>query len=39
MLGKRILYWLDEQGRLHARTEGTTTRGPHAEDWVWQKER
>ena len=36
---QRILYWTDEQGRLHARTEGTTAKGPRAEDWVWQKER
>ena len=36
---QRILYWADEQGRLHARTEGTTAKGPRAEDWVWTKER
>ena len=36
---QRILYWLDEQGRLHARTEGTTSKGPRNEDWVWSKER
>jgi len=35
---QRILYWLDEQGRLHARTEGTTAKGPRNEDWVWTKE-
>lgn len=36
---QRILYWIDEQGRLHARTEGKTANGPRNEDWVWERER
>lgn len=36
---QRILYWIDEQGRLHARTEGTTAKGPRTEDWVWSRVR
>ena len=36
---QRILYWVDEKGLLHARTEGTTAKGPRNEDWVWSKER
>ena len=27
------------QGRLLARTEGTTAKGPRNEDWVWQREK
>jgi hypothetical protein len=34
---QRILYWIDEQGRLHARTEGRTAKGPRTEDWVWSR--
>jgi hypothetical protein len=36
---QRILYWLDDQGRLHARTEGKTAKGSLHEDWVWTREK
>ena len=34
---KRILYWLDENGRLHARTEGVMDGKEVAEQWAWTK--
>lgn len=34
---QRVLYWLDEGGRLHARIEGTLRGEAASEDWVWVK--
>jgi hypothetical protein len=31
---KRILYWLDEAGALHARVEGDAAM---AEEWTWTR--
>jgi hypothetical protein len=33
---QRILYWLDDAGRLHARIEGTLRGQPASENWVWR---
>jgi Domain of unknown function (DUF6265) len=33
----RILYWLDQDGALHARIEGTQGGKPAAEEWSWQR--
>jgi hypothetical protein len=34
---QRILYWLDEQGRLHARIEGPRGGKTVSSEWVWTK--
>ncbi len=34
---QRILYWLGEDGRLHARIEGTLRGKAESEDWVWSR--
>ena len=34
---QRILYWLDESGRLHARIEGPMNGAEVAEEWVWSR--
>lgn len=34
---RRILYWLDADGALHARIEGPTEAGTAAEEWVWRR--
>jgi|CXWL01.1.fsa_nt_gi hypothetical protein len=34
---QRILYWLDEQGRLHARIEGPPDEAEQAMEWVWTR--
>jgi hypothetical protein len=34
---KRILYWLDQSGALHARIEGPLKGKEVAEEWVWRK--
>jgi hypothetical protein len=34
----RILYWLGEDGRLHARVEGMLQGQPASEDWTWSRE-
>lgn len=34
---KRILYWLDAKGALHARIEGTLQGKAEQEEWVWSK--
>jgi hypothetical protein len=34
---KRILYWIDEAGALHARVEGDG--GAGAEEWTWRRAR
>jgi hypothetical protein len=36
---QRILYWLDAQGALHARIEGTMQGKAMQEEWVWTKSR
>jgi hypothetical protein len=33
---KRIHYWLDEQGRLHARVEGNMGDKEASEEWCWE---
>lgn len=32
---QRILYWLDDAGRLHARIEGPLQGKESAEEWIW----
>jgi hypothetical protein len=34
---QRILYWLDDRGRLHARIEGTLEGKEQSEDWTWTR--
>src|SRR5262249_35697484 len=34
---QRILYWLGDDGRLHARVEGAPTATERAEEWAWEK--
>lgn len=34
---QRVLYWLDDQGRLHARIEGSQGEKQAFEEWVWKK--
>lgn len=34
---RRILYWLDEKGALHARIEGPQGGKTVGEEWVWTK--
>lgn len=34
---QRILYWLDGEGRLHARIEGPMDGKPVSEEWVWTR--
>lgn len=34
---QRILYWLDGEGRLHARIEGPAGSGESAMEWVWSR--
>jgi hypothetical protein len=34
---QRILYWLDPDGRLHARIEGTRGGRTLSEEWDWAK--
>jgi len=36
---QRILYWLDPQGALHARIEGSQDGKTVSEEWVWTKAR
>jgi hypothetical protein len=33
----RILYWLTEDGSLHARTEGPDPKDPKPEEWTWTR--
>jgi hypothetical protein len=35
----RILYWLSEDGLLHARIEGTLKGKPASEEWSWRRAR
>ncbi len=32
---QRILYWLDDAGRLHARIEGPLNSAEAAQEWIW----
>ena len=34
----RILYWLGEDGKLHARIEGTLGGQPASEEWTWSRQ-
>lgn len=34
---QRILYWLDPEGRLHARIEGPPNEAEQAMEWVWTR--
>ena len=34
----RILYWLGEDGKLHARIEGTLHGQPASEEWAWSRQ-
>jgi hypothetical protein len=36
---QRILYWLDEEGALHARVEGPQGGRTVSEEWTWTKAR
>ena len=34
----QILYWLGEDGKLHARIEGTLHGQPASEEWAWSRQ-
>jgi hypothetical protein len=34
---QRVLYWIDEKGRLNARIEGTIGGKLESEEWVWSR--
>ena len=34
---QRILYWLDDKGSMHARTEGTLKGKLESEEWTWER--
>ena len=34
---QRVLYWLADDGRLHARIEGTMNGRPESQNWVWTR--
>jgi hypothetical protein len=34
---RRIIYWLTDDGALHAKIEGTLNGQPAAEEWAWKK--
>ncbi len=34
---QRVLYWLEADGRLHARIEGTLRGRAQSEDWIWAR--
>ena len=34
---QRVIYWLEKDGRLHARIEGTIAGKAESEDWVWSR--
>jgi hypothetical protein len=36
---QRIIYWLDDQGRLHARIEGEIGGKPRQSEWTWTAQR
>lgn len=33
----RIIYWMTDDGSLHAKIEGTLSGKPAAEEWSWQR--
>ncbi|MBA2524296.1 MAG: hypothetical protein H0V18_00740 [Pyrinomonadaceae bacterium] len=35
---QRVIYWLSDDGALHARIEGTMNGKPAAEEWTWRRE-
>ena len=34
---QRVIYWLDDDGALHARIEGTMNGKPASEEWTWRR--
>jgi Domain of unknown function (DUF6265) len=34
---QRVLYWLTQDGRLHAKIEGTQAGKPASEEWSWSR--
>jgi hypothetical protein len=36
---QRVIYWLDDDGALHAKIEGTMNGKPAAEEWTWRRSR
>jgi len=34
---KRISYWIDDGGRLHALAEGESSGAPRREEWIWDR--
>ena len=34
---QRVIYWLDDDGALHAKIEGTMNGKPAAEEWTWRR--
>jgi hypothetical protein len=34
---RRIIYWMSNDGSLHAKIEGTLNGKPAAEEWAWQR--
>ncbi|MFN2511831.1 MAG: DUF6265 family protein [Pyrinomonadaceae bacterium] len=34
---QRVIYWLSEDGALHAKIEGTMNGKPASEEWTWRK--
>jgi hypothetical protein len=34
---QRIIYWLDKEGALHARVEGTVKGKTESEEWTWKR--
>jgi hypothetical protein len=34
---QRIIYWLSNEGALHAKIEGTMNGKPAAEEWTWRR--
>ncbi len=34
---QRVIYWLSDDGALHAKIEGTMNGKPAAEEWTWQR--
>lgn len=34
---QRVIYWLGEDGALHAKIEGTMNGKPAAEEWTWRR--
>jgi hypothetical protein len=34
---QRVIYWLGDDGALHAKIEGTMKGKPAAEEWIWRR--